>query len=295
MIQHKNILLLFLLGLVYFNSYSQVKNLGKADFEDWKNDRIEEVTSENGWLNLSGLFWLNNELKFLNTLNQELILETQSRNENLGYFEWNADSVWFIPNSRTREKFNLPSKILQFPEESYGSNALKIPPWKWSIIERDESFGVRTRNLNHPSISKFNGIPAYGYQENWSIEAQFIPKFNESILIKNVVGQEYEVNVMGHILFQYEGQDHELLAFEEEGKLWVIFSDLTNEKETYPSGRYMYVGFPDRTGKLNLDFNYAYNPPCAFTKFATCPIPPKENRLDFAIPAGEKWPKDLGY
>ena len=97
---------------------------------------------------------------------------------------------------------------------------------------------------------------------------------------------------MGILRFEIGGQKEELITLEDAGKLFVIFSDQTNGESTYPSGRYIYVAFPDKKGKTLIDFNYAYNPPCAYTAFATCPIPPKENRLDVSIAAGEKAPEE---
>lgn len=111
--------------------------------------------------------------------------------------------------------------------------------------------------------------------------------------ITNVLGQVIEWRVMGLLKFEIDGEMQELITLEDEGKLFVIFSDETNDRETYPSGRYLYVAFPDNKGNTIIDFNYAYNPPCAYTAFATCPIPPRENRLDFRIEAGEKVP--LGH
>jgi uncharacterized protein (DUF1684 family) len=95
---------------------------------------------------------------------------------------------------------------------------------------------------------------------------------------------------MGYLHFTWEGKPYRLLALDELGKLFVIFADETSAKKTYPTGRYLYVAYPDKTGVTQVDFNYAYNPPCAYTDFATCPIPPKENRLPFSVVAGEKMP-----
>lgn len=289
MIKYKLLLAPLFLVLLYNGAFAQ-QNLR---YTQWKQDRIEEVRSEDGWLNLAGLHWLENNKNQLVIASKVLSLAGNPTDESLGYFEWNADSVWFLPSISVQQTYQLPPKILQFPEEHYGDRAMKVDKWKWSIIERDGLFGVRVRDLHHPALDQFESIPNYDYQDAWAIEAKLIPKFNEFIMITNVLGQQYEWRVMGHILFEYQGKQYELLALEESGKLWVIFSDETNLNETYPTGRYLYVDFPDKTGKLNLDFNYAYNPPCAFTSFATCPIPPKENRLDFAVSAGEKRPKEF--
>ena len=108
---------------------------------------------------------------------------------------------------------------------------------------------------------------------------------------KYVVGNsQFKVFTQQSLQFEYEGKDFELLVLDELGKLFVLFADETSALETYPTGRYLYVNPPDAKGMTVLDFNYAYNPPCAYTEFATCPIPPKSNRLPFAILAGEKMP-----
>jgi uncharacterized protein (DUF1684 family) len=117
-----------------------------------------------------------------------------------------------------------------------------------------------------------------------------VPKFNQTLEIPNVLGQLITWKVIGVLQFDREGQKFELLVLDELGKLFILFSDETSALETYSTGRYLYVNPPDGKGMTTLDFNYAYNPPCAYTEFATCPIPPKFNRLPFAVPAGEKMP-----
>jgi hypothetical protein len=108
--------------------------------------------------------------------------------------------------------------------------------------------------------------------------------------IPNVLGQLISWRVVGVLQFEYEGQGFELLVLDELGKLFVLFSDETSALDTYPTGRYLYVDPPGANGMTYLDFNFGYNPPCAYTEFATCPIPPKSNRLPFIVLAGEKMP-----
>jgi len=288
---YRFILCLLLIGIFEQESFGQLKFTGEAGFILWQKEREDEVLDEDGWLNLSGLEWLGDEEIYLNEKEEKLVLETSADSNNLGYFKIVRDSVWFHPAAKTQMEYGIPEKVLQFPEENYGDLAIQTGKWKWSVIERGGSFGVRIRNLEHPAFKTFEGIPVLEYKPEWNISAKFLPRFNQSISITNVLGQVYDWNVMGMIEFTYQGKGYELITLEEDGKLWVIFSDESNAKDTYPSGRYLYVGYPDRKGNLNLDFNYAYNPPCAFTAFATCPIPPPENRLDFAILAGEMIPK----
>ena len=150
---------------------------------------------------------------------------------------------------------------------------------------------MRLRDLEHPALADFKPIPYFDYDSAFRVEALFIPKFNETMDIPNVLGQIVEWKVMGILKFELHGKAYELTALDEAGKFFVIFSDLTNESVTYPIGRYLYVNYPDKSGNTTLDFNFAYNPPCAFTAFATCPIPPKQNRLETTIAVGEKIPK----
>jgi uncharacterized protein (DUF1684 family) len=146
------------------------------------------------------------------------------------------------------------------------------------------------RDLSHPNLKEFTPTPTFDYNSTYRIQAKLIPRFNQTMDIPNVLGQVISWKVIGVLQFEYEGKDFELLVLDELGKLFVLFSDDSSALETYPTGRYLYVNPPDAKGMTLLDFNYAYNPPCAYTEFATCPIPPKSNRLPFAIHAGEKVP-----
>jgi uncharacterized protein (DUF1684 family) len=163
---------------------------------------------------------------------------------------------------------------------------------KWSVIQRAGKFALRIRDLNHPSLVDFIPTPVFEYNSKYNLPAKFEPRFNETLEITNVLGQLITWKVMGYLHLTWEGRAYRLLALDELGKLFVIFADETSAQETYPTGRYLYVAYPDKTGVTQVDFNFAYNPPCAYTDFATCPIPPKENRLPFSVVAGEKMPLD---
>jgi uncharacterized protein (DUF1684 family) len=146
------------------------------------------------------------------------------------------------------------------------------------------------RDLNHPNLQNFTPTPTFDYNPAYRFAVKLEPKFNQTLEIPNVLGQLITWKVIGVLHFEREGQKFELLVLDELGKLFVLFSDETSALETYPTGRYLYVNPPDGKGMTTLYFNYSYNPPCAYTEFATCPIPPKSNRLPFAILAGEKMP-----
>lgn len=282
---------LILLSVFAFQSFLAFGQ--NPDFEAWKSTRNSELVAENGWVNLAGLLWIDEGKAYLNQFSKDsLTVSPEAGKENIGSFRFSNDSVWFVFNPKVapNTKPNTSRETLQFPVENYGQGGVYFDRWKWTVINRGGQFALRLRDLEHPALAKFESIPTYDYDSTWRVGAFFEPRFNEFISITNVLGQVIEWRVMGILKFEIQGEKQQVIALEDEGKLFVIFSDQTNGTATYPSGRYLYVDFPDKNGRTRIDFNYAYNPPCAFTAFATCPIPPKENRLDFPIEVGEKEP-----
>jgi uncharacterized protein (DUF1684 family) len=277
---------LFFIGLGSL-SHAQIQQ-----FETWKVERQAELTGEEGWINLVDLIWFDEQKSFLNReWETRLFLSEKEEQDNLGRFSFSGDSVWFSSSSVTNMIPGSGQKQLVFPL-AYGTGGLKVGSLKWSVIQRAGKFALRIRDLNHPSLVDFIPTPVFEYNSKFNLPAKFEPRFNETMDIPNVLGQLITWKVMGYLHLTWEGRAYRLLALDELGKLFVIFADETSAQETYPTGRYVYVAYPDRTGVTQVDFNYAYNPPCAYTDFATCQIPPKENRLPFAVVAGEKKPLD---
>ncbi len=282
--------LLLIINFLFFGTIIYAQSL---DFENWKVQRENELLAEDGWINLAGLYWIDENQAFLNQVTKDsLSVSDHADKKNIGTFQFVNDSVWFFFNSKIAKKnqHQYPAKTLQYPVQNYGQGSVYFDRWKWTVINRGGQYGMRLRDMEHPGLAQFKPIPYFDYDSTLSVEATFIPSFNKTMAIPNVLGQVIEWKVLGILKFQLEGKDYELTALDEAGKFFVIFSDLTNESQTYPIGRYLYVNYPEKSGKTRIDFNFAYNPPCAFTAFATCPIPPKENRLNVAIRAGEKMP-----
>jgi len=279
-----------------FMAFVGVSRAQEADFEQWKSKRTVELTGEDGWLNLAGLFWMDARSPFLEeTTSTTLGFAEEAGYTTLGKFEIGQDSVWFVAmNLFMQEKNVVPSnnRTLVFPVE-YGSGGVYYKNWKWTIIQRGGNYALRLRDLSHPNLKEFTPTPTFDYNSTFRFQAKLIPRFNQTMDIPNVLGQVISWKVIGALQFEFDGKDFELLVLDELGKLFVLFSDETSALETYPTGRYLYVNPPDAKGMTTVDFNYAYNPPCAYTEFATCPIPPKSNRLPFAVHAGEKMP--LGH
>ncbi|MEY2704725.1 MAG: hypothetical protein RL407_787 [Bacteroidota bacterium] len=280
------LLLLTTLFGCYSGSWAQSRN---EEFEAWKKSRIQELTGEEGWLNLVGLIPMDTSTTYLNSMDEDsLVLKSEFDESTLGKFLVAKDSVWFIWQNGDK---SIPQEsVLVFPTV-YGSGAgVYYKDWKWSVIKRGEIYFLRLRKLNHPDLENFEATPVFDYDSNYRVSAFFLPKFNQVISIPNVLGQVIPWKVMGELQFVFHGKSQRLIALEEAGKLFVIFSDQSSGQTTYPTGRYLYVNYPNAKGETILDFNFAYNPPCAYTAYATCPIPPKENRLDLLINAGEKVP-----
>ncbi len=277
----------------FFLAFAGVSMAQESDFAQWKLKRQAELTGEDGWLNLVGLYWMEADSPYLEEVNDTTLgFAKELRYTTLGKFEFGQDSVWFVGmNLFMQEKNIMPenNRTLVFPME-YGSGGVYFKNWKWTIIQRGGKYALRLRDLNHPNLQNFTPTPTFDYNPAFRFTAKLVPKFNQTLEIPNVLGQLITWKVIGVLQFEHEGQKFELLVLDELGKLFILFSDETSALETYPTGRYLYVNPPDGKGMTILDFNYAYNPPCAYTEFATCPIPPKSNRLSFAVPAGEKMP-----
>jgi uncharacterized protein (DUF1684 family) len=177
-----------------------------------------------------------------------------------------------------------------FHPDSTERVTLEAGSLQWFIIKRDNLLGVRLRDLESDAIKKFTFIERYPVELSWRVEATLeVPAEKKVLSIANMVGQSIEQVSPGTLVFSWAGEEYRLDALEgNKDELFIIVGDETNGISTYGSGRYIYVKKPDAEGRVVLDFNTLYNPPCAFTIHATCLLPPEQNRLPFDITAGEK-------
>lgn len=184
--------------------------------------------------------------------------------------------------------------MIIFSPDSTTNPRIAYQSLRWFIIKRDKIVGIRLRDIESEGVQKFEGIDRYPVDQKWRVEATVEQSAEpRTISITNVLGQTTDQVSPGTLVFRIDEKEYRLDALTEGEELFIIFGDPTNENETYPSGRYVYAKQPDENGKTILDFNKAYNPPCAFTPFATCPLPPKQNVLMVEVRAGEK--KYVGY
>jgi uncharacterized protein (DUF1684 family) len=158
------------------------------------------------------------------------------------------------------------------------------------VIERG-SFALRVKDKRARTLVNFTGMDNYPIDESWRFEAGFLPaEPGATIDIGDVLGRLTPMPVLGTVEFERGGETYRLLGLAEEDSesMWFLFADRTTGRETYGAGRFLYSDGMPEDGRVVVDFNKAYNPPCAFTDYSTCPLPPQQNRLDLAITAGEK-------
>ena len=267
-----------------------------AEIEQWHAKRIERLKGENSWLNLAVLFWLKEgENKFGSASSNDLIFPKDKSPDFIGTLILKDNIV----SIKVAEGLNVtandkPVTELQLKDDlSDNPTILKLGSLKWYAVKRGDRFGIRLRDLESDLVKNFTGIERFPVNDKWKISASFVPFEKPKIIsIPTIIGTPDEMTCKGELHFKIDGKDYSILPVDEDGKLFIIFADETNGEETYGAGRFLYADPPDSTGKVIIDFNKAYNPPCIFTPYATCPLPPKENVIRTKITAGEKlWGK----
>ncbi len=248
-----------------------------AEIAQWRHDRETRLTAEDGWLTLTGLFWLHaGANSFGKAADGDLVLADGP--EHAGVFNFDGRRVTVTMNGATRE-VGADSE----------SDRVQVGRLSLLVIKRGDRFGIRLKDPESQYRRGFHSIENFPANPAWRVTARWVaaPK---KIPILNVLGQTEQSECPGYAEFDLGGKHLRLYPILEnpgDRELFYIFRDETAGKETYGAGRFLYSDMP-RDGRVVLDFNKAYNPPCSFTPYATCPLPPPENRLAVRIEAGEK-------
>jgi hypothetical protein len=304
MIRARNHLLILvivcaILGVsVYGNHMIQLNSWVEAH-RAWQLEREAEMRNlDTSWLALAGLFWLpEGTATFGADPSTDVRLEASGAPAIIGRFEREGERVWFEPAAGVAPTLDgQPIGRVELKHDA-GSDenpatTLALGSLRWWIIIRDGELGVRIKDEASPAWRAFEGIPSYPFSANWRVPARLIP-FSEPrpMTYPTILGTTRTEDIPGVLQFEIGGQSFELLPLvrREGTQLWLMFGDKSNGESTYPAGRYLYVDMPaDASGETVIDFNRAYNPPCAFTEFATCPLPLPQNKLPIGIYAGEK-------
>ncbi len=260
--------------------------------EEWHTKRIENLKKEDGWLNLVGLYWLKEgDNKFGTDPSNDIVFPEGSAPAFIGSFYLQNDSVTVIINKGIDvTNNNKPIKEMLLKNDlTDNPTILALGSLRWFIIKRSNDIGVRLRDLDSPLVKKFKNINIYPIDKSWKVTAELSPYNPPKIItVPSIIGTQEQDTVDAALLFKLKGKTFKLDPLIEGNEYFIIFADETNGKETYGGGRFLYAPLADSTGKTVLDFNKAYDPPCSFTEFATCPLPPKQNYMHIKVTAGEK-------
>jgi hypothetical protein len=261
---------------------------GIANFNAFHTQRLEKLRAPDGWLTLVGLLWLHEGENRVGASEQLRLPEGWP--PRLGVFTRRGDRISFA--AATDVPITLDGKSFAGGEIAVTaegeSDPLLIGARRLNVIRRGDRFGLRLRDPASPVRANFRDIPTYPPNAAWRLTARFErgPP-GRTLDIQNVLGQVQAMASPGTAVFELAGQTYRLSpVMEDPQHLFFVFGDLTNADATYGAGRFLTTDLP-RNGRVVLDFNQAINPPCAFTTYATCPIPPKENRLPIRVEAGE--------
>ncbi len=250
------------------------------DFANWRAQRNAEMKAPDGWLGLVGLFWLQPGTNLVGSA-EDAVVRLPGGPAQLGDLCWQADGVTWQP--RVGQAQSLQTDHQGSPTTVDCGNL------SFFVVDRDGQLAVRVRDRDWAASKRVASLSYFDYAPDWCITADWqVLSPVVSMEVPNVSGDLKRVEVGFKAVFSVGGQDFELRPMSvSEKEIFFVFRDRTSGKETYGAGRFLKV-LPAVDGKITLDFNFAYNPPCAFTPFATCPLPPPENWLPFAVPAGEK-------
>ena len=259
--------------------------------EQWQQERLESLKAKDGWLNLAGIYWLKEGKQTFGShpSNDHVFPEKAAnfigtltlKDENV-HIQVNDDVELYYKNDQIQE--------LELSYDSSGEPSyLTHGDFAWYIMKRHKSLAIRLRDYKNPAIAALDHIPSYSIDPEYVVEATLHPFDEARTITVNTPFQDYtqDYQCPGELEFKLKGQKLNLLPFTSGEGYFIIISDETSAMETYGGGRFMYA-YPDSTGRIILDFNKAYNPPCAVTPFAACPMPPRENHLLVKIEAGEK-------
>lgn len=258
---------------------------------EWHQLRIKSLKSKTGFLNLAGLYWLEQGVNSFGSDSANALVFPEKASQQMGAFLLKDSSVYLVPSSEILVQNKLVEDTLLVYNDSVNLK-MQYDSLLWYIIKRGKDFGIRLRDFENPVLTSFDSIDYFPINADWVVKAKWKPYDQpKNVDFQNMVGMTINYPVYGEFLFTINGNGYSLepLGEPEEDEYFIMFYDNTSGHTTYGSGRYLYVAVPDESGYTTIDFNKAYNPPCAFTEFATCLFPHKKNRLPIFVNAGEKF------
>lgn len=268
-----------------------------ADYEahrQWQEERRQDLLRDDGWLTLAGLYWLEpGENTFGSSPDNDVVFPAGQMPPYGGIFRVDTAGVTI----EVREGVPVlnqgqPVSALVLDSDLTGNpTILELGSLTFFLIERGGAKAIRLRDYQSRARDEFADLDYFPYDRSWRIPAVFKPHEHTSgIDVPTIMGTTSRLSSPGKLRFEIGSEQYSLdvIGEQDEEEYFIIFGDQTNGRESYGGGRFLYVAVPDIEGRTVVDFNRAHNPPCAFTPYATCPLPPPQNVLPVRVEAGEK-------
>jgi uncharacterized protein len=262
------------------------------ELASWKASRVRAIAGPDGWITLSGLYWLDGSSYTLGGGEAEIPIPGTTGV--LGRLLIDSATALFIAESGRAVRVQgevIDSIALESDGEGRRPTVVAAGTSTFRVLDRSGRLALRVKDSASILRQTFAGIETFPVDTAFRVLARLERPTQPRVLrLANIVGLIEDHRVAGILHFALHGRSWTLEAVQEPGDsaLFILFRDVTSGTESYPAGRYLSTAPPDSAGLVVLDFNRAYNPPCAFTAFATCPMPPRQNVLPIAIPAGER-------
>ena len=260
------------------------------EVEEWRQERHEGLAEPDGWFSLVGLFWLEEGENSCGSDPASAVRLPESAPADVGVLSKSGDRVELEASAPVTVNGEMKRRAVLATDAEREPTVVELGSVRFHLIDRGGRVGVRVKDSRSPALLAFHGLESYPVDSRWRTEARFVPYDPpKPIAVPSVLGTIDEQPSPGAVDFRMAARNHRLDVLPGgEGEYFIVFGDATNGKESYGGGRFLYAAEADESGRVVLDFNKAYNPPCAFTPYATCPLPPRQNRLELAVRAGEK-------
>lgn len=269
----------------------------EAELAQWRSERLANLRGPTGYLNLVGLYWLSaGETRIGSAADNDIVFPLGAA-PHIGALQSTPEGVVLVTTSDVDVRYEDEpvSSILISDDTTESPVMLTHGSFAWTVIKRDGRFALRLRDFEHPAIAAFPAIESYPIDPALIVDAT-LTLFDEPKVMNvntTIEGLGYHPESPGSVSFEIGNESYKLEAYASGDSLFFVFGDATSGRETYPAGRFLYAEVPGEDGRTVLDFNRAYNPPCAFNAFATCPVASPRNRMQVRVEAGEQYDPEV--
>ena len=265
------------------------------DLEEFYANRHHSLTNEVGWMRLAGMYWLEHgPNSFGSSPNNNVVFPDGYIPDYVGSFIVSDTSVVMsvLADVEITVTDSVVTEVDMLANDDDDPIRARYKTLEWLVIKRGDLLGVRLYNSYNPKVDEFDGFPRYETNTDFYVLAELVTEdVPETVRIANILGQEEDLISPGTLRFEINDEEFSLVTIQGGERMFIIVGDETNKDQTYQAGRYIYVDMPEDGSNLTMiDFNKMYNPPCAFSPYTTCQLPPVQNRLGIRIEAGEKRP-----